>query len=689
MIHDLKSHKSKRTPTGAKDIKSLVSTIEEIAEEESLFRTALEQAWFINHINYMGFQWTLIDPLTGTIDEIPNEVRFRANGIQSRIHQTVAALTANPPGWDVDTDNDSVKMPGARNVAELFLEYVWDRQGMEIKHKELCFSARIYGTALLHPEWDPAAGKKLNPDDFFSGEGDDLFDVIDAFDGDQEAAIRFLEGEDELFEGDITITQLSPFDVHVDEAAYDVESARWCLITSVEGVDEVRERYGDAAKDLEPEPLGDGSGPSYKYRLRQLVSPNVVSGGTSQTHIKGAVEVYKYYERPSTKFPNGRLVIYANKNVLFYGENPYAHTSAEIPLVRYRDMVVPQRFWGMAAMEQAIPLQRAKNKAHSNIIQNEHDVANNKWLVPRGSGLKQGAIDRSSSEVIEYNPISMGTGTPLRPERIGPGRTSDLSLNTLQLCDEAMDDVMGTREVSKGIAPSGVSSGVALGLLKDADDSRNGLLRAELSDNHAKLGKMVLDIAKRFITEPRMFRSIVGEEREAQVIDFMGTDLDYRNVRVDMGSKTNKLLKQQALIEILQYGGIEMFDSMEARKALFQAAGVYSGAVVEESVHQKRAKYENKLIEQGQQPYVTDYQDHEQHLAVLEEWMNSLEFDKLPMNVQQLAHAHRAEHQMAIQQAMEAQQMAQMQQMSMMSAMGVAPPGASPVDTPDDEGQGN
>lgn len=654
----------------------LVSKIEELTKGEGYYRSSLEQTWFINQINYMGFQWTYLD-VDGTVEEIPNEVRFRANRIQPLLNHSIAKLTASPPEWDIDSDTDSARVQSAKNVGERWIEYVWDRNGMETKQRELASVARIKGTAFFMPEWDPNAGERITPDDIFpegSNPADDLSAALEAF-GDLKKAQEFLEGDLELYDGDVTVQVLDPFDVWVDESAGDESELRWCLVTQVVGVEDVKARWGKAAAKLRSEVIHDRS-LGYKQRLRQLVSPNVYSGGASQYELRDSVVLHRYFERPTLDFKNGRMLVYANGEVLFYGENPYAHTSAEIPLVRYRDIPIEGRFWGQAAMEQAIPIQRSINKAYSNIIMNEHDSAQNKWLSPRGAGLKPEALDRSSNEVVEYNPVAIGSGAPVAPRRIEPGKVPELSLKLIELGEQQMMNIFGIHEVSQGQVPTGVSSGVALRVLKDADDTSHGLLKNEFEQGHARLGKMVLDIGKRFIKEPRTFRSIAGEEREAEVIDFMGIDLTYRNVRVEMGSKMNRIAKQQAGIEMLQYGGVELFDSMGSRKALFNAVGLSDAIMPQETVHEKRAKYENKQMQSGVPAYVAEYQDHAIHLQILEEWMNSLEFDKEPPLVQQMALQHRQEHMFFIQQA-------QMQQIQMMA---MAQPSPSTTGGSADEG---
>jgi len=622
----------------------IISKIESITRGDAQYRTALEQVWFINHINYVGFQWTLVDD-SGVINEMPNEVRFRANKIQPSVVHSVAKLTGEPPDWDVDSDTDGRSVQAAKRVAEKFLEYIWDKENMQLKGRELATFIRVYGTGLIGPLWDPEAGRKIEPEDLFpegTSSEEDIEAVLGAFDGDEQKALDFLQKKKAYYEGDIKIRVINPFDCYVDDAGEDEEAARWVLISSVEGIDEVKARWGKAAKNITAESIGDSHGPSFKYRLRQMVSPNIASGGTSYARIENAVIVNEYWERPGEGTPDGRLVIYASGVVLHDGPNPFAHTTAEIPICRARDAIVPGRFWGQAATESAIPVQRNYNKARSDLIQNSHDHGANKWLSPRGAGLLQGAIDRSSSEVIEYNPVSMGTGAPLKPERIPPGMVSPLHGATLEMCGAEMDEFYGLSEVSRGSAPTGVSAGVALDIILREADNKIAVVLGEMTSCYARLGKQVLDIAKRFIKDDRTFLEIVGPGQSPDVLDFTGEDLSWRNVRVRMGLlvQRRRLRRQQSAIELLQYGGIDLFNTQQAKSTLFKAANLEDALVSSETVDEKRAKKIIADLRQGIPQEMLPWQNNEVILEALREWMNSLDFDSEPAHIQELAVQH-------------------------------------------------
>lgn len=661
-----------------------VSEIDKRLHEMNVSRRSRELSWFYNHLNYMGFQWNQVDSSTGSIQDVPSRVRFRANKIQPAISHSVAKLTRNPPDWDVDSDIHEQGIQSARNVAERYLEYVWDKEGMPVKSKELMTSVRIYGTSFLHVSWDPDAGDELNPRDFFAEERD-LPQLLETFAGDEKKALAFLSGKYKVRTGDILIEHLSPFYVYLDETATSIKGARWAIICKRRSLDEVRQKWGKAAKDVVEE-KSDILGQSYLHYLRQIVSPNVSTGAPFIPGIvEGGVTVKELWERPSVEHPKGRLVIVAGNTTLHEGDNPFVGSSAEIPLVRFRDQLVVDSIWGQASLDHAIPIQRDYNKARSDGIEHRHSHAAGKWLVPRGAGVVQGALDNRADEVIEFNPIALGTGSPVTPQRVQPGSTSPLLTEALGICDSELSEVFGLHDVSKGTVPSGISSGVAIELLQEADDTRLGSVLEEAHAGYADLGRMVLDLCQKFVTETREFQAIMGEDAEGEILEFTGRDLSYRNVKVRMGSILfrKRAARQQKVMELLQYGGLELFNTPELRKLLMNAVGLAVDFYDPMAQHEKRALYENQQIKRGEFPLVLDWQDDDTHIRIHEAEMNSLAFDRMPPQVQQMFMMHRQQHKDA-----KTRKMAEMAMQGMAlqpqvpgSVPGTAPqiPGAGPV----------
>lgn len=619
-----------------RETEDIVAQIEALRSADSGNRSVYEQAWYENFANFLGFQWLTIDGDTDdlTFSDLEEDVRFRSNIIQPNIAHRVAKLTKGTPDWDVDSEIDSVKVQESRNIAEKYLEYIWDEEDLQSKSKELLAGSSICGTSFFFPYWNPNAGTKLDPDEFISSQEEIPGLIENVFDGDIERTKRFLRGEGAVYSGAVSVRPLLPFCVHCNTHAASEEDLQWVIIQNVWNVNEIEKRFG---KRVDPEDLSDRSGAGYLFRIRSLVSPNVHTGATDPTELKNSAMLYEYYERSSVKHPRGRFVVYANGETLYDGDNPHAHTSAEIPIVRYRDVVVPGRFFGQAAMEQIIPHQRHINKTFSDIIRNQHDHASIKWLAARGMGLKPGALDRSSREVLEFNLIQTGSGQMMVPQRIQPGVVPNWIFKILELSYDHASEIMGTHEVSKGSAPAGVESGVAIQLLQAADDTQIGSILQEVYSGHARLGRMILDILISHSNgDMVVFREIMTDGGHGEQIEFDPNKLNPRSVRVRIGSiqTGSRIGQKQLMMEAIQYGLINPADPVEKKLAL-NVLGFSSSVKDPNEVHRRRARSNVAKCEMGINPQIYPWTNILIEKEVIEQRMSELDFETLPQNVKQ------------------------------------------------------
>src|SRR5690606_16342150 len=84
----------------------------------------------------------------------------------------------------------------------------------------------------------------------------------------------------------------------------------------------------------------------------------------SSTKIKNHAIVKEYYERPSRKYPHGRLIIVAGSKTLYVGTLPYmlgSDGTVDFPFVRTTCLDNPGMFWGKTVVERLIPIQRRYN----------------------------------------------------------------------------------------------------------------------------------------------------------------------------------------------------------------------------------------------------------------------------------------------------------------------------------------
>lgn len=627
----------------------IISDLEKKILPNRSSRDEYEQSWLLNYLFFCGFQW--VDSAGGTVRNFNNDVRFRANKIRIGVTHSVAKAMSNPPDFDVENEASDSESTSSANVAEKFLEYVWRAEGLQIKTKEWAISARINGDAHAYVLWDPSRGETVDPKSVFypaeDGSRMDMDGLYESFNGDEKNALAFLKGEFLLKKGAVTVDIVDPMDFFHDESGTDERSCRWMCVSRLRSKDDVSDRF-DVDKDkLVGASAGDVFLSQYKLLKMQFVSPNAtpVAG---MMDCEDLVNLVEYWERPSKEYPRGRLVIFGGGIVFVDDENPFAGMDCELPFVRMRDIIIPNRYHGAAAVEDAIAPQRDYNKARSDMIKERLNNAISKWLVPAGSQIPDGALNRNTDEVVTYSPVSLATGQPLRPERMPPGPSSPLHSESMALAQSEIDEVFGISDVSRGQSPTGVYSGVQLGMTIEEGDTRIGSFRDELYSAISKLGKYILDICSRFITEPRTFTEIMGDNALGEVMTFIGDDLASKRVEVRVGSMSarRRAARQQSIMELLQYGGPEFFKDYETRRALVAAVGLSPNMYDPGEVHCKRARFENEMLRKGMidKAYVTPYQDHLKHLYEHYQEMNSLDFDNYPPEVQDAFMQHAMMH---------------------------------------------
>ena len=640
--------------------------VEDRRQDRSAFRNSMENSWYLSMLYYMGFQWSYAS--NGTINMIPEsveKVRFRGNLIQSNVDHSVSKLTHSPPDWNVDTENASYRVGNAANVAERYIEHIYDINRMSSKIKVVFRAARVYGTTFLKVWWDHQSGNVID----VAGAFNDLSqsehpDVLEAtkhmmFNGDTERADRVLSGHEKLFEGEVRIEHITPFCVEIDDLQGSVDDAQWAVISKLCNKTQIERRFNVL---LDHEPISLSRGVGMVYRIQNLTSPNLLQqSAADQKQLEDAVVLRELWERPSLDYPRGRLIIYAGSKMLFEGENPYEGLKCEIPLVAFRDATVPDRLWGQSATEQAIPAQRAANKSKSDILQALSDGAQNKWFVPRQAALLGGALDRSTDEAVEYN-------APFAPSRVAGAGVPQGLFENFNHSSSLIDELFGVNEVSKGQMPTGVTSGVQVQLLQEADENRLGSILQDGYDGLERVGMMILDLSKRFITEPRQLRDLLGEEAEGEIIDFIGEDLNYRKVSINMGSMLHRSRagEKESWITVLQYGGIDPSKPAE-KQMLFDGMSMSKHYQDPTRSDRLRAMAENKMLAKGQQVAPRDFEDTDIHLIEHNKYRKSPEYYNLQPEIQQNVDMHCQLHQMM--QAQMAQQMMQ----------GMMPQGQAPM----------
>ncbi len=263
-----------------------------------------------------------------------------------------------------------------------------------------------------------------------------------------------------------------------------------------------------------------------------------------------SVVVKEYYERPSLKYPKGRLVVVANGITLYSGDSPYEGPEMGDwhPFSECRWELVPGRFWGKSPLDAGVDIQKQINSIDSIIILTRKTTAIPQKLIPQNIGISKGEMTGRPGQEYFYR----DTGTGAKPEILpASGLDGQVFQERAQKVDD-LKNVTGATDILKGGAPGDVTAASALNLLYEVGTGKiyPVLDRWKLFIESDQ--KKQLRLVSKNFREPRAefikkLKSLNTELSEESINKFIGADMqDNCNVVVEAGSNIPKLQAAKA-----------------------------------------------------------------------------------------------------------------------------------------------
>lgn len=611
----------------------LIAFVRERYEQGKKLRKQYEGQMYLNMAFYSGRQWVYWDSTRHRIEsaKLPEwRETLTTNLITPFIEQLVAKEVKNRPLWDCQpATGDEADINSAR-MCTRFLEYIWRELHMDDLYLRTKLWKRIAGKVFWKVVWDPTAGELV------SAETD-------------MGSVNFNLGQ-------VAVELCDWRKIVADPACEHVADAEWVGYETIRTVDWVADHYGVMV------PVEDVSSDD---ALRD--DQRIVGDDNEQKELDHHCKVLEYWERPSSKYPNGRLVVIATDQVLYAGSIPYE--DYKLPFVEFKDIIIPGRFWAQGSVEHMIPLQTALNKLDSQVEEIKKLMGKPRFLAPENSMITQPTS--KPGEVLQYRYMG-AEPRPVQPPPI-PAYYNTHRQNLI----EALQTIAGIREISWGEAPSGVRSGVALNILAERDDTRLGP-KSQLDEQAlAEAGAMILARVKQYYVEPRQLR-VVGEDNEVEVVDFIGSNIRNVDVEVVAGSSLpqSKAAKQAFIMDLAQAQILNPQNPDEKRKILrYLEMGISEELFSEVQLDIKRAKSENRRMAQDMpmEPYPWD--DHILHITEHNNYRKRRDFEQLSERSWQMFDEHVKKHEALL--VMEEQKKAIMA-MEIQSVLPPQPPGEKP-----------
>ena len=653
-------------PEGYASADKLVKKVEDLRASRDL----LERQWKINLSFYKGKQYVFFNRKSSRIESLPTDegdkpryrVRLVSNQIAPNTVALLSRLVKTKPQFYATPGQASYEAQKATQVAENLLEYWWDAFHLTEKREEAMMWAIICGNGFWKITWDDKQGPGMKV--MMSPDGQPIVDpmVKHFFEKELEAAgIDSDEFEKQIYQGEIRVDVMSPFDVLLDDSAQVFEDCKYAFCVHPLDPSEIYERYGVKLKPNAVNRYPDESLPGAFGSLEGKTTENVR-------------EVYYGYFLPGSKYPEGRFVVFTkNPSIVLY-DAPWPYPFEQLPLVKFPGMRVPGQLWDGSVVEQAVPLQKELNRTLSQMVEYKNLTLKPQMLAPVGS-LRQRMTDEPGA-IFEYNPVAGKS-----PESIPLPSLPAYVFEHLQDLGQRLRDIFGLNEIMQGDVPPNVEAGVAIDLLQEAATDRLAPQIMMMEKALERCGNLMLQLGQQYYKEPRMLL-INGSGTKPKVERFEDADLiNGVQVRVEAGSglPRTRAGKQARVMQLLQMGilsptkaykymdmadfkGLQMQFEADEEQAMREHDKLMDGAIINEAAAHEAEMQMMQLMmnppvdpntgmpqeidpqmlqglgEAGLQPL--PYESKAAHLEVHSSFMKSAEFESMPMEIKSRFYKH-------------------------------------------------
>lgn len=669
-------------------IQDLISDSDKLFIDSVNNKRRFSRTWFINLAYLLGHQW-LGFGLNGEIYDLLQQeyardgrVRMVENQIIVSAFKMVARILRSEPILDVIPNSNSLKDIESSKCGEKILTYLWEKLCfLDETLPKLILDTVIYGTSFLKVYWDKEAGDDLYlpkvekieiPKTILDEDGFEI--QVKDQSGKPVMNTKYVEQIDELGEkmyeqirtGEVSVDVISPFDMHFNIEAQRFDDALKIIQQKDRNLEYVEDKYKVL---LSKESSGSQNYSRYENKIKRLLW----SDAEYTVPERNSIIVKEYYEKPSRKYPKGRFSIMAGGKVLEYAEEyPYG----EVPYVPFYFFQLNNRLWGESLISHMVPLQKQLNMVSSKLISNTKLMSNPKWLVPKGSGIKQSSFTEREGEIINYNADLTGS----KPQQIQGVPIPSYVENLYGKLKQGIMDISSQHEVSAGRVPPGVESSTAIMALQESDDLILSPIIKSIERSYGHVGSMMLRRVKQFYEESRKIK-IVGENNVLdEIYMFNKSDLQDSydvKVRSASGLPLTKSGRIQTVFDLVQRG---ILDPQSQQKMIMHMIDLPE-INMELGIHTKQAMLENIMLKEGRPAPVTEWQDQDAHLKILEDFMNTQEYSRLSNTIKDLFINHRLEHE-DMRLGLQAKMLADQQKVQILAQQMVQPQGGQAMPSP-------
>lgn len=433
--------------------------------------------------------------------------------------------------------------------------------------------------------------------------------------------------------GDARVVVCPPYEIYPDSlSAADVPDLRSLIHARAVPAETVEQLYGVV---VESEKVQIAS----VERNGLSMTPDLVT-----SEPEGYVTLIEMYTAPDKQKPDGELIIVAGNRQLYCGALPYAvgeKGGRVIPFVKQDSITVPGSFFGTCMIDRAIPIQRAFNAVKNR----KHEYMNR--LAVGVLAVEDGAVDVDD---LEVNGLMPGKVLVYRqgsqpPHMLDMGSVPNIFSTEEDRLLSEFTTVTGVSEMMRSSSiPSSVTSGTAIQLLIDQDDTRLTVTAELIRAAVRTLSKYIIRLYKQFAKTGRL-DSYAGENGSVELLKWKGSDLGEGDIIFETENELNstQASRQSMLFDLLKIGLFNGEDgrmSASVRHKILSAVGYGSWETMQdlENLHLLKADKENVSVTEGAEVSAGEIDDHRLHLANHTRYMLSGDYERAAESDASLEH---------------------------------------------------
>ena len=563
--------------------------------------------WLMEAANVRGIQYSVLDTDRNILvtQRLPEgRKRSKINKIGSWQKRMIARVVTVRPEFEVSPRNLSMEATNAAIAGTAFLQHNMQTQRWTTKRHMLAKVASTFGNAFIYTR-HYTDNTRQEPLPQFEVDGETP--AIDPETGKQKVLFTDVE--------DIDQEVLLPHNVLCDNEPTEIDEKPIIILGFWRPLSYYPRQYGAKGEEVSAEGIGK-RGANYDLKLlsKNRKEPKLLSGATEMT----------VFLKPTKDNPKGLFVIYAGGVILERSDWLY-EKMAKPPITHFRwGPPEPGEWLSPSPIKDQIPIQADINEIASIVQENIANMGHKKWMNPLGSNIE--TINDLSGEIVTYTP-------GMEPHQSAVTSLPHYEVAQLDVLDRMLEDVQLQHSVSKGANQSSVRSAVGLDALAEQDQSPLGIIDAYFQDAYEELGKVTLQIAAEKLDVPRLIRYI-GEGRKRTIDNFTGAMVDGGSdvvVRMVDGFMRNKGASQNLILELGRNGLIaDNFGNASPQLVTKYLRWALPDVVNDRADQQRQLQYdENEQLIKGTEVPAYEWEYHWDHLDVIDELLNSMEFKAL------------------------------------------------------------